>query len=155
MTHVEQLMNQPAVTCRPTDTLTVAAGLMWDNDCGAVPVVGDDGAVVGMITDRDICMAAYSSGQCLGDVPVSRAMARHVFSCRPDDSIDRAEQIMSDKQVRRLPVVDEAGRPVGVLSMNDLARHTASARTRNGVLQTLAAISAPRSGAIEATHGPN
>lgn len=146
--NVQEIMSKPAVTCHPSDSLNTAAQLMWEHDCGAVPVVNDDGAVIGMITDRDVCMAAYTRGTSLQAIPVANAMATSVFSIHGQDSIEAAERMMSDKQVRRLPVVDGDNRPVGVLSLNDIARYAASTRKKNGldreVTQTLAAISKPR-----------
>ncbi len=118
---VEELMSKPAVTCCVTDNLEVAARLMWEYDCGALPVVGDDGRVVGMITDRDVCMGAYTKGRALHEIPVSVAMVPRVFTCRPDDAVPFAEALMADRKVRRLPVVDDDGRPLGLLSLDDLA----------------------------------
>lgn len=145
---VAQIMSQPAVTCGQDDTLDAVARLMWDHDCGAVPVVGDDGTVVGLVTDRDVCMAAYTQGRTLQTIPVSRAMARQVFSCRPEDSIETAERLMADLRIRRLPVVDGEGRPLGVLSLADIAR--AAMESRDAVVdlseavRILAAICQPR-----------
>jgi CBS domain-containing protein len=145
---IEQLMTQPALTCTTSDMLNAAAQLMWEYDCGVVPVVGEDGRLAGILTDRDICMAAYTRGQPLHEIPVSAAMSTQVFSCSPQESIEAAERLMSRMQVRRVPVVDRQNRPLGVLSLNDLTRHAASARARNGVdreiVDTLAAICRPR-----------
>lgn len=148
---VEQLMNRPAITCRPYDSCHVAAGLMWESDVGVVPVVGDDGALCGMITDRDICMAAYLRGLPLSEMQVCDVMARDVFTCRPGDPLGVAERTMSQCQVRRLPVIDGEGRVVGVLSLNDLAREAEQEGGRRrpdvsdvDVSRTLAAIGHPR-----------
>lgn len=145
---IRDIMSQPAVTCQPIDSLNTAAQLMWEHDCGALPVIDDDGHVVGMITDRDICMAAYTQGGTLRDVPVAQAMAKEVFSCQAEDALADVEQLMSEKQIRRVPVVNGDSRPLGVVSLNDIARFAASARRRNGidreVIETLAAISRPR-----------
>ncbi len=145
---VRTIMTTPATCCRPSDPLNAAAQIMWEQDCGAVPVVADDGGIAGIVTDRDICMAAYTQGAALNSVPVSCAMANQVFSCRGTDSLETAERLMSDNQIRRLPVVDDDNRPIGMLSLSDIARYAASVRKRNGldreVTQTLAAISAPR-----------
>ncbi len=144
--YLQQVMSTPAVTCLPTDRLNAAAQRMWEYDCGAIPVVHSDGSIAGMITDRDICMAAYTQGCALSEIPVSSTMARQVFTCRPDDSIETAERIMADKQIRRVPVVDESQHPIGMVSINDLALH-AWLQKRNGVdrelTQTLAAICEP------------
>jgi CBS domain-containing protein len=141
-------MSQPAITCSVHDTLNCAARLMWENDCGVLPVVGDDGRLAGVVTDRDICMSAYTQGKPLSEIPVSSAMARQVFSCHPQDSLAAAEHWMSKVQIRRMPVIDDDNRPVGVLSLNDMARSVATTRTTDGldqeVVQTLAAICQPR-----------
>jgi CBS domain-containing protein len=120
---------------------------MWEYDCGLVPVVNDDGRLAGVVTDRDICMAAYTQGQPLHAIPVTTAMASNVLVGRADEAIEDAERSMRDAQIRRLPIVDEAGRPEGVLSLNDIAR--ATARTKKSTLDrelvaTLAAICEPR-----------
>ena len=127
---VKTLMTgSPLATCRPGDPLQAAARLMWERDCGAVPVVDNARHVVGVITDRDICMAAYTQGKPLSAIPVSSAMARQVISCHGEDDVRLAEDLMRDYQVRRLPVLNTDGQLVGMLSLNDLAR---SARDGNG-----------------------
>ena len=126
MMRVEQLMNQPVLTCRRTDSLNRAAQLMWDNDCGVLPVVDDRGLLAGIITDRDICMASYTQGRSLLKLVVEGAMAKKVFACHAKDGVETVEALMSEKKVRRLPVVDEAGHPVGVISLSDVARQTPS-----------------------------
>ena len=145
---IEQLMSQPAVICRPNDTLNTAASLMWEHDCGVLPVVAEDDRLVGVLTDRDICMAAHFQGQPLHEIPVSVAMARQVVSCFPQEFIDAAERLMSEAQVRRVPVVDAENRPLGVLSFNDLIRHAASTDPRDGfdraLVLSMAAICQPR-----------
>lgn len=150
---IRQIMSKPVLTCRPSDALDTAARLMWEHDCGAVPVTGDDGKVVGVITDRDICMATYTKGRAPHDIAVGDAMAKRVFSCRADDAVEVAETIMRERQVRRVPVVDRNNRPVGLISLNDLARYAVSAPKKNGtereIVETLAAVCRPRTGAIE------
>lgn len=129
---VEQLMSQPVSRCRPTDSLAAAARLMWDHDCGALPVVAEDDRLVGMITDRDVCMAAYTRGERLADITVANAMAREVYTCGPDSSVEAAEQLMRRKRIRRLPVVRDGDHVVGVISVTDLEREAARSRESNG-----------------------
>jgi CBS domain-containing protein len=121
--NVDHLMNRNVKTCSPNDTLEMAARLMWENDCGVVPVVDLEGHAVGMITDRDICMAGFTQGLQYWQIPVSIAASKCVFAVRPDDSLEKAEEIMRTRRVRRLAVTTEDGRVVGVLSLSDLARH--------------------------------
>jgi len=117
----KELMTTPMYTCGVHDSAAAAAQIMWDRDCGAVPVVDDDGRVAGVVTDRDICMAAYLRGLPLYSIPVESVMSGDVCTCRPDDDLSAIERRMSERQVRRLPVVDTDGVPVGMLSIGDLA----------------------------------
>jgi CBS domain-containing protein len=145
--HVKELMTHPVVTCQIGDHLDVPARLMWEYDCGIIPVVGPDGRLEGVITDRDITMAALTKGQRLDQLLVAGAMAKHLLVVHPDESVETAERLMRDGQVRRLPVVDNAGRPAGIVSINDLARLTARAKRSavdHELVETLAAICQPR-----------
>jgi CBS domain-containing protein len=123
MTRVEQIMTSCAFTCRATDDAAVAAGMMWNYDCGCIAVVDDAGSVVGVVTDRDLCMAAYTRGLPLHEISVGSVMQSPVQTCRVGDGIDTVEALMAEHCVRRIPVVDALGRPVGMLSLTDLARH--------------------------------
>lgn len=144
MLHIQEIMSRPAITCRSTDTLHTAAQLMWDHDCGTVPVTDEAGRLVGIVTDRDICMSTYTRGRAPQQISVADAMAKQVFSCRSDEPVSQAEQLMSDYQIRRVPVVDYDDQLVGVLSLNDITRHVAAARASNGerqaAIRTMSAI---------------
>lgn len=147
---IEQIMSRPAVTCRASDSLGRAAQLLWDHDFGSLPVLDADGHLIGMITDRDICMAAYLRGQPLADITVEQAMARQVHACAPGDPIGVAEKVMSQFQIRRVPVAAD-GDVVGVISLTDLARCAEQEGGRRRpevtdaeVSRTLAAICQPR-----------
>jgi CBS domain-containing protein len=120
---VHDAMRKRVFTVTPDDTLAVAAQLMWEKDVGALPVVDDSGVAIAMITDRDISMAAFVQWVHLSESFVATAMSQRVFSCSPDDEIGHAAEIMRKNQVRRLPVVDAAGVPVGLLSLGDIARY--------------------------------
>jgi CBS domain-containing protein len=127
---VRELMSQPAHTVRTQDSLATAARLLWDHDCGILPVVDREGCLGATITDRDICMAAYTRGRPLAELQVADSMSKTVVTCRADEELDDAARRMIAHQIRRLPVVDAGGRPCGVLSLNDLAL----AAERNPVL---------------------
>lgn len=153
---ISQVMKSDVETCASDDNLAAAASRMWDCDIGCLPVLDDAGQVVGMVTDRDICMAALTRGQPLHEIPVSVAMAKEVLSCAPDASLIEAEKVMRSAQVRRLPVIDSEGALVGIVSLNDLAllaEHEIGRKNRDlsaqEVTATLAAISAPRQPARE------
>lgn len=145
---VKDLMSTDPVTVSPDHTLEEAAGAMWDHDIGALPVVAGGQQALGMITDRDICMGAYTQGKGLHDIRVGEVMSTAVLGCLATDTVAHAEQIMQRGQVRRLPVADEEGRLVGMVSLNDIARASRQ-RARDGVradevAATLAAIGVPR-----------
>jgi CBS domain-containing protein len=146
---VEEVMCRQVLTCFPTDTLNRAAQLMWEQDCGCLPVVNDKGELVGVITDRDVCMAAYIRGVTLRGATVGSVMSQRVVSCRIGENIEQAERLMTAKAVRRVPVLNAAGALVGMLTLGDLARF-AERRGQSGMMaapeitRTLAAICEPR-----------
>lgn len=155
---VEELMSRHPKACRPTDDLSVPAGLMWEHDVGCVPVVDERGHALGVVTDRDLCMAAYTRGCSLHEIRVEQVMASSLVSCSPSDSLVRAEKLMKEFQVRRLPVVDAFGKLLGVVSQNDLVREAAQEANaqrpdrdvdEHAVMSTLAAIGAQRHVIIE------
>ena len=120
--NVEHLMTRDVESCTPDANLSEAAMVMWRRDCGFVPVVENpSGRVVGVITDRDICMATATKHAVPDSVRVSTVMSRQAVTCTPSDDVKTAMNRMSEKQMRRLPVVDKDGRLTGILSLNDLA----------------------------------
>jgi CBS domain-containing protein len=140
---VSSLMHLKPFTCLTSDTLERAAQLMWDHDIGCVPVVDEDNHIAGMITDRDICMAAYTRGVPLTAIPVVTTMSRRVYTCGPDDDLADVERTMGARQVRRMPVIDGNGHPIALISLNDIARASAGVSATE-VASTLAAVCAPR-----------
>jgi len=146
---VQDLMTPRPKTCRASEFLTRAAQIMWEHDVGCVPVVDDQARLVGMITDRDLCMAAYTQGRRLNDILVMSVMAKVPISVRPDDEIAVAEERMRTNRVRRLPVVDVDGQVVGLIAMNDLIREARPEAESKGVdegsvLDALREIGRPR-----------
>jgi CBS domain-containing protein len=142
---VSSLIQRNVISCTTQDDMQRAAQLMWDHDIGCLPVIDPQGHVVGMITDRDIAMAAYTQGVSLRGMPVTLAMAKHTFSCTANDEVDAVERTMSKRQIRRMPVIDDRGHPIGIISLNDIARAAAAGKVPAAeVTSTLAAVSAPR-----------
>jgi len=120
---VGDLMTRNAVSVRASEPLSTAAKLMWDYDCGAIPVLEDAGErVVGMVTDRDICMATWSRNLAPSAIVAADAMSQGLVYCSSTDSIEAAEGIMRSRKVRRLPVLDAGGKLIGILSVTDIAR---------------------------------
>lgn len=144
---VKDVMTHPVISCPADTTLDTPARLMWEFDCGAIVATDRDGRLAGIITDRDIAMAALSQGKPLHEIAVTSAMASDVSFCHELDSVDSAERVMQERQVRRVPVADVDGRPVGIVTLNDVAR--LAARTRKAgvdreLVATLAAVCQPR-----------
>ena|GEM_PF-349679 len=139
---VESLMTRDPVACRPESTLADAAALMWRRDCGVVPVTDEEERVVGMITDRDICMALATSGRQAAEARVGEVMAREVETCTPVDDVREALEVMRARQLRRLPVVNSLGKLVGILSVSDVVLHTRKGKGKKHVScrRTLAAL---------------
>ncbi|MBI5855083.1 MAG: CBS domain-containing protein [Nitrospirae bacterium] len=116
---IKEIMTSPVQTCEPGTNLAAAASMMWDSDCGALPVVDHDGKVVGMITDRDICMAVVTKRRLASDITVWETITGKVYSCTADDDAKDALLLMKRERVRRLPVVAQNGILQGVVAMND------------------------------------
>ncbi len=134
---IKKLMITEVGSCPSSENLDKVAQVMWELDCGCVPIIDPDSKVVGMLTDRDICMAAYTQGGALGEISVSSVMSKEVHTCSPEDDLTVAELIMESKQVRRLPVIDDEGRLVGLLSLNDIARRSAQEEGKKRALKGL------------------
>ena len=118
---VQDCMTSPAHSCSPDASLVTAARIMWDYKVGSLPVLDSAGHPVGMITDRDICMAAARKGRFAGDISVRETMSANPFTIRASDELDKALDTMAARQIRRLPVVNEEDRLVGIVSINDAA----------------------------------
>src|SRR5271155_2254276 len=98
---VKELMTREIKTCRASETLGQAARLMWEYDCGFVPVIESDGlgALLGVVTDRDIAMAAYIQGRAPSTIPLMRVISHRPICCHQDDDITTAENLMKGHQV--------------------------------------------------------
>jgi CBS domain-containing protein len=148
--NASDLMTTAVQSCRADDNVQRAMQIMWDHDCGVVPVVDRDNRVISMITDRDVAVAAYTQGRALWQIPVSTAMAKKVHGVEPTDSLEMVEALMRRVHVRRVPVLDAQGTLRGIISLNDLARHARRGAGRradglraDGIAQTLAAVCEP------------
>jgi len=106
--------------CQLDTNLGSATELMWVGNCGFLPVMGPDGKIIGVVTDRDICIALGTRNRLPGDVTVREVMSNRLFACSADDDVHVALRTMQEGGVRRLPVIVEKGTLVGVISMDDL-----------------------------------
>ena len=124
---VKELQTSNVRTVSPDTDLAVVAKLMWEGDCGAVPVVTDDRKVIGMITDRDICIAAATRAKPPAEIRAGEVITNHgVHAVKQDDDVRVAMRTMRKHKVRRLPVVDREQRLAGIVSINDLAINASS-----------------------------
>lgn len=125
---VQDLMTTNAITCGPNTNLATAAGLMWDNNCGSLAVTNDDGKVIGLITDRDICIAVATRQRLASEILVSEVITGEVWACAPQDGIRNLLQLMRHARVRRLPVISDDGVLQGIVSISDLVLHAEEAQ---------------------------
>lgn len=143
---VKELMTSNVRACDADANLATVATMMWDGDCGSVPVVNDERRVVGIVTDRDICIAAATRSVSPSNLHVEDAMSKAIHTCAAGDDVRAALKTMRQHRVRRLPVLDQEGRLAGMLSMNDLIAeaelHKGAELPAEEVLETLKSISA-------------
>ena len=121
--NVKEIMTQSAVCCRADTNVGAAVELMWVRNCGMLPAVGTDGKLIGIATDRDVCIAMGTRNRLPGNLTIGEIATRDVSTCKGEDDIHEALNTMATKQVRRLPVVDNQGVPQGILSMDDIIVH--------------------------------
>ena len=143
------VMTRGVAMVHPDDSVQYAARMMGDCDCGAIPVVDWQGRMVGMITDRDITIRSVANGENPERARVSDCMTDETFACHVDDAVENCMRTMSRHQVRRLPVVDDRNRVVGIISQADIAQHAAENHgrgERRAVSDVVCAISEPTPG---------
>jgi CBS domain-containing protein len=145
---VADVMRSPAVCCRVSDSLHRVAQLMWEHDVGVVVVLDDAGHALHVITDRDVCMGAYTQGVALWATSVQSVKPAPLVHCSRDAGVVEVRNLMQEHGVRRIPVLDDAGNVVGVVGLGDLVREatvtTPKVRTRGltapQLAQTLTAL---------------
>ena len=122
---VREVMTKDPVCCVLTDTAQRVAQVLRDEDIGSVPIVEDQQShkLIGMITDRDLCCSVVADGLDPKTTTIVNLISSELVSCRDGDSLQKCEQAMQQHQIRRLPVVDEEGRCIGIVAQADLALH--------------------------------
>lgn len=150
---VRDLMTKTVASCHPETNLASAGALMWESDCGVLPVVDKKNKVVGVITDRDACIALATGDRRASSMKVSELVTARAFVCDPDDDVHSALATMRRERIHRLPVVNAAGMLQGILSIDDvvLRAEKGSGRRRpelsyEDVLDALKEICANRGG---------
>lgn len=116
---VQSIMTSKPAACNLQSNLAEAARIMWETDCGIVPIT-DGGKVIGVVTDRDICIAASTKNRPPSEIVVGDLPRGEVIVCRQDDDVQAALSLMRERRIRRLPVIGPGDQLAGVLAMNDL-----------------------------------
>jgi len=124
---IKDAMVATAVTCKPETNLAAAVELMWIQNCGFLPIVDEAKKVIGVITDRDVCVALGTRNRLPSEIGAGEVASGKVFTCRPEDDVRTALDTMARERVRRLPVLTGAGELAGILSMDDLVMHAETA----------------------------
>jgi CBS domain-containing protein len=147
---VKEVMMRTAASCNGETNLGEAVEVLWNRNCGILPVVDAEQKVIGVITDRDICVALGTRNRLPGDVTVGEVASGKLFACRPEDDIRSAMTSIGEAKVRRLPVVTADGKLEGILSMDDIVTHSeirsgkaASELSYDDVVETLKAVYQP------------
>ena len=141
---VRDAMTSDVGYCQPNTSLAQTAMIMWQRDCGIVPVVNEQQRVVGMITDRDICIAVSMQNRLASQITVGEIIYGEVKSCRPEDDLEDALKMMKKRQLRRLPVTSKDGVLLGIISIGDLLNAAKSKALKKKLLAALREISSFR-----------
>ncbi len=120
---VKDCMTKNVCCCTPETNVAEVAKLMCDNHIGCIPVCDENSCVVGVLTDRDVILRTISCDKDANKTKASDIMTCNVCSCKPDVTIEEATKLMSDFQIRRIPVCDQNNKIVGILSLGDLAHY--------------------------------
>ena len=123
MRKCSEVMTREPACCEPGESIVEVASTMKQEDVGSVPVVEskEDKKLIGIVTDRDLVVKVLAQGTNVERATVRDAMTANPASCRENDDVTKAVQLMSERQVRRMPIVDDAGRLTGIISQADVA----------------------------------
>jgi CBS domain-containing protein len=121
---VRDVMAETPASCSMDTNLGTAVEILWTRNCGILPIVDSDQKVVGVVTDRDICIALGTRNRLPGEITVGEIASGNVFACTPDDEVHTALSIMAQGKVRRLPVISTEGTLKGLLSLDDVVMHS-------------------------------
>ena len=143
---VQEIMTPAPQTCGPQSNLAEVAHLMWEADCGIVPITDREGKLLGVITDRDICIAAATQDKRPSEIRADQLPRGDVHACHPQDEMHAALRLMREWRVRRLPVTGSDGTLRGIISINDIVLAAGGQKQVSAVevLDTLKDISAHR-----------
>ena len=142
---VREAMTSDPVCCLTTDSAQHVAGILRKLNVGSIPVVTDHESrkLIGIVTDRDLCCSVLANGLDPQTTPIEKSISMNPVACREGENLDDCERLMQERQVRRIPIVDDDGRVIGIVSLADLALKDKAEK----VAKTVADVSKPRSSA--------
>lgn len=146
--YVADLMTPDVWTLGPDATIADAAAMMWEHGIGCVPITDEDRYLIGVVTDRDLCLAAYGRELPMTKLPIADAMTGLVYTVSPEALVEDVDALMRKYRIRRVPVTDRFGRLVGIVCLTDIARamlRRARSTSQQGldVARTLVSICEP------------
>ena len=141
-----EVMTREPACCEPGDSVSRVAGIMKREDVGSVPVVEshEDKRLLGIVTDRDLVVKVLAGGTDINASTVRDAMTPNPASCHENDPIDKAVKLMSERQVRRMPIVDQQGRLVGIIAQADVATRVSRDATTGELVEAISEPGAVR-----------
>ena len=140
---IKHVMTKDPSCCVPSDSAQHAASIMRDEHAGIVPVIDNEQSrrIAGVVTDRDLCMNVVAEGRDPSAVTVEQCMTTKVVTCSPNDSVERATELMRENQIRRIPVVSEGHELQGIVTLADVVERATIKTTQ--IHETLKKVSAP------------
>ena len=130
---VQDIMTRDVKFCGPDTNLAEATEILWRNNCGTLPVLDSGGELIGLVTDRDMCIALGTRNCRASDLAVREVAMKPVFTCGPNDDVHGALKTMRQHQVRRVPVVGEDGKLAGILCLDEIVLHVQKTDDKKGV----------------------
>ena len=139
MPKCSEVMTREPVCCEPGQSIAQLAQLMKKEDVGSIPVVDshEDKRLIGIVTDRDIVVKVLAEGTSSDRATARDAMTSNPESCRESDDVSRAVELMSDRQVRRMPIVDDSGRLTGIIAQADVATRVTRDKTTGELVEAI------------------
>lgn len=139
MANCSEVMTREPACCEPGDSVSRVAGIMKREDVGSVPVVEshEDKKLIGIVTDRDLVVKVLAEGADVERSTVRDAMTPDPASCRENDPIEKAVKLMSERQVRRMPIVDDQGRLSGIIAQADVATRVSQDATTGELVEAI------------------
>ena len=136
---VKEIMTSNPACCTPETSLRQITQMMVDHDCGLIPVIENQSnkKPVGTVTDRDIAIRAFATGRNPAELNASDVMTVGIATISPDTSVQKCAEVMEDKNIRRVLVVDESGRCCGIVAQADLAEYDSDADLMGEVVQDI------------------